>query len=73
MTAVDAGRVRTPSAGLVNTMGAPRARHDADSIRAAQGLELLRDHVARLEIGHDHEVDGTHPRQEHLSLAPPPR
>ena len=36
-----------------------RTEHDAGARRAAEVLELLREHVAALEVGHDQDVGGT--------------
>ena len=51
-------RASRASARLVEHDRHTRAEHDAGGCRAAEVLELLRQHVARLEVGDDQDVGG---------------
>ena len=54
-TAHDARRVRTLSAREVEYDGHPRSEHDTGRIGIRKERQVLGEHVAGLEVGHDED------------------
>ncbi len=55
-TAVEAVRVCAESARLVSTIGTARPEHDAGRERVGEILQLLGEHVAGFDVGHQQDV-----------------